>query len=328
MVAAQPSIARVHRAGTSSVIGYGVIASRLESTVSNTRRKKRGKPGDSDQPLRGKSKSEWIRGSVKHLKKHGQLKKLPKLRTSTCYLTGKVRFEDEDSALKALVDAVTIRTSKGYARIESRAYYCQYCSGWHLTSQRDTSTVNTEAVDLASHHPSAFKHGLKFLKDGDAREARKHIQHFMLAMQRNSVPDEIWADPWLWAAVNELREAGAPSWLEMRDFPEDLAKAASLDSARAKPDSAWLASYHHLSKSGRAAMMEREDVPLAVIAAFQAALSKLEESKPVDDADTVGDAIVSGHASSDSVGDLDSSEDCRSGDASSGAAGSEDTLTD
>lgn len=250
--------------------------------MSNTRRSKRYKRGDKAiEEKRGKGKSEWIRGSVKHLKKSGALKKLPKPRTGSCYLTGKVRFTDEDSALRALVDAVTTRIASNAARTESRAYYCQYCDGWHLTSVRDTSTVNTTAVELAASHQDAFKVALSVMPGSgdDGRDIRKTIQHFMLAMERESVPEEVWADTWLWAAVNDLRRADAPASVLYKRFPRCLARACSLDDQRAKPESGWLSAYSRLSKSARSMLMSQESTPLAVVAAFQATKEELLASR-------------------------------------------------
>lgn len=244
--------------------------------MSNTRRSKRYKRSDGTiEEKRGKGKSEWIRGSVKHLKKSGALKKLPKTRTGSCYLTGKVRFTDEDSALRALVDAVTTRIASNAARTESRAYYCQYCDGWHLTSVRDTSTVNTTAVELAASHQDAFRVALSVMAGDDGRDIRKTIQHFMLAMERESVPEEVWADPWLWAAVDDLRRADAPASVLSKRFPRCLARACSLDDSRAKPERGWLSSYSRLSKGAKSTLMSQESTPLAVVAAFQAAKEEL-----------------------------------------------------
>ena len=245
--------------------------------MSNTRRAKRHDCDGEAGAKQGKGKSEWIRGSVKHLRRSGQLKKLPKPRTSTCYLTGKVRFEDEDTALRALVDAVSARLSSKAERIESRAYYCQYCDGWHLTSVRDTSTVNTAAVELAASHQDAFKAALSVMGDSgdDGRGIRKTIQHFMLAMERESVPEEVWADPWLWAAVKDLQQAGAPASVLSRRFPRCLARACSLDDRWAKPERGWLSDYSRLTRGTRRTLMSQESTPLAVVAAFQTVKEKL-----------------------------------------------------
>lgn len=253
--------------------------------MSNTRRSKRYKRGAGTiEEKRGKGKSEWIRGSVKHLKKSGALKKLPKPKTGSCYLTGKVRFTDEDSALRALVDAVTTRIASNAARTESRAYYCQYCDGWHLTSVRDTSTVNTAAVELAASHQDAFKAALSVMGDfgNDGRDIRKTIQHFMLAMDRESVPEEVWADQWLWAAVKDLQRAGAPASVLYRQFPHCLARACSLDDRWAKPERGWLSNYSRLTRGARIALMGQESTPLAVVAAFQTVKEELLSSGQED----------------------------------------------
>lgn len=249
--------------------------------MSNTRRAKRHKRGSEDGAKRGKGKSEWIRGSVKHLRRSGQLKKLPKPRTSTCYLTGKVRFADEDTALRALVDAVSARLSSKAERVESRAYYCQYCDGWHLTSVRDTRAIKTEAVEIAAKHQDAFKVALSQVKcmGEDARATRKEIQHFMLAMDREKVPVTLWTDPWLWAAVNELKRSGAPASVLSKQFPVCLARAYSIDSSMAEPDDRWLPCYGKMTRLARAELMGTGPTPIAVVAAFQAVKQGLEKDK-------------------------------------------------
>jgi hypothetical protein len=57
---------------------------------------------------------------------------------TTCR-TGKARFRSQDSAENTLRDMTrskrwTRRVITG--RCEIRAYHCQMCDGWHLTSQR------------------------------------------------------------------------------------------------------------------------------------------------------------------------------------------------
>jgi len=49
--------------------------------------------------------------------------------TFRCKATGKVAFRDEDDADAAL------EARKDGARGETRAYPCDHCGGWHLTSQ-------------------------------------------------------------------------------------------------------------------------------------------------------------------------------------------------
>lgn len=253
--------------------------------MSNTRREKLHKRGGEAGAKRGKSKSEWIRGSLKHLRKSGQLKKLSKPRTSTCYLTGKVRFTDEDTALRALVDAVSARLSSKAERVESRAYYCQYCDGWHLTSMRDTSAIKTEAVEIVAKHQDAFKVALSQVKcmSEDARATRKEIQHFMLAMDREKVPVALWTDPWLWAAVNELKRSGAPASVLSKQFPVCLARAYSIDSSMTEPDDRWLPYYGKMTKTRKAELMSAGPTPIAVVAAFQALKQGLEEDKSEPD---------------------------------------------
>lgn len=249
--------------------------------MSNTRRAKRYKRGREDGAKRGKGKSEWIRDSVKHLRRSGWLKKLPKPRTSTCYLTGKVRFADEDTALRALVDAVATRLSSKAERTESRAYYCQYCDGWHLTSVRDTSAVKTEAVEIAAKHQDAFKVALSQVEcmNKDARATRREIQRFMLAMDREKVPVALWTDPWLWAAVNELKRSGAPASVLSKQFPVCLARAYSIDSSMAEPDAGWLNCYGKMTKTRKAELMGSGPTPIAVVAAFQAVKQELADAK-------------------------------------------------
>ena len=272
--------------------------------MSNTRSAKHHKRGSEDGAKRGKGKSEWIRGSVKHLRRSGELKKLPKPRTSTCYLTGKVRFTDEDTALRALVNAVSARLSSKAERVESRAYYCQYCDGWHLTSVRDTSAIKTGGVEIAAKHQDAFKVALSQVKcmSEDARATRKEIQHFMLAMDREKVPVALWTDPWLWAAVNELKRSGTPASVLSKQFPVCLARAYSIDSSMAEPDDRWLPCYGKMTKTRRAELMGAGPTPIAVVAAFQAVKQGLEEDKSEPDAVVVSSSVeelVEHHLSGD-----------------------------
>lgn len=55
-----------------------------------------------------------------------------KKKPSTCK-TGKRRFRDEIAARLALGNAVAVHRQDGTT--PERAYRCQWCRGWHLTSQ-------------------------------------------------------------------------------------------------------------------------------------------------------------------------------------------------
>ncbi len=48
-----------------------------------------------------------------------------------CPVTGKIRYRDELAGLIALADC---QTQPGHGRRERRAYHCEHCRGWHLTS--------------------------------------------------------------------------------------------------------------------------------------------------------------------------------------------------
>lgn len=57
-----------------------------------------------------------------------------------CPVSGKVRFRDKREAVGALHHAVAVRRRAeadglAYRRREQRAYPCDSCHGWHLTSQ-------------------------------------------------------------------------------------------------------------------------------------------------------------------------------------------------
>lgn len=54
---------------------------------------------------------------------------------STCRKTGKTRYRDEIAAKIALASAQHADGSRR-AKIETRAYRCPDCKGWHLTSQK------------------------------------------------------------------------------------------------------------------------------------------------------------------------------------------------
>lgn len=49
--------------------------------------------------------------------------------------TGKVRFRDRIGALMAI--AGRGRNDQGREKTEARAYRCEQCRGWHLTSWKD-----------------------------------------------------------------------------------------------------------------------------------------------------------------------------------------------
>ena len=59
-----------------------------------------------------------------------------------CKATGKSRFRDHEQAVAALHRAVGHRAvaqalGVDCSRAEVRCYWCDSCSGWHLTSQRE-----------------------------------------------------------------------------------------------------------------------------------------------------------------------------------------------
>jgi len=56
--------------------------------------------------------------------------------------TGKVRFRDHDEAIQVLWHAKMLRTVEGVTeRQERRAYLCNACNGWHLTSQENRALL-------------------------------------------------------------------------------------------------------------------------------------------------------------------------------------------
>lgn len=49
--------------------------------------------------------------------------------------TGKIRYRDRIGASVALIDAQSKAHSQARVKHETRAYRCDRCRGWHLTSQ-------------------------------------------------------------------------------------------------------------------------------------------------------------------------------------------------
>lgn len=63
--------------------------------------------------------------------------------SSRCDLQGKVRYRYRKDALEALLNiqiGVSFKYIEGHA--ERRAYKCESCNGWHLTSQKYRSLVS------------------------------------------------------------------------------------------------------------------------------------------------------------------------------------------
>lgn len=56
--------------------------------------------------------------------------------TGSCPRTGKTRFRDRIAALLALSGMDNLNPK----RREQRAYRCEFCRGWHLTSQKKRTT--------------------------------------------------------------------------------------------------------------------------------------------------------------------------------------------
>lgn len=59
---------------------------------------------------------------------------MPSRRRSGWCSTGKRRLSSESAAILALLQVQAQRIAQGAERIESRAYLCPHCRGWHLTS--------------------------------------------------------------------------------------------------------------------------------------------------------------------------------------------------
>jgi hypothetical protein len=62
--------------------------------------------------------------------------------TGSCARTGKARFRDRIAAQLAL-NGIDNSDPK---RRERRAYRCQFCRGWHLTSQKQRTTPRKGAA--------------------------------------------------------------------------------------------------------------------------------------------------------------------------------------
>ncbi len=53
-----------------------------------------------------------------------------------CEWTGKIRYKDEQSAALVVHRAV----SNGFRKVPVRWYWCEFCNGWHTTSQERKET--------------------------------------------------------------------------------------------------------------------------------------------------------------------------------------------
>lgn len=70
-----------------------------------------------------------------------KMNRLPR-RQPRCGVTEKIMYRDHDDAVKALRNARFLRGLAERAGVESarherRAYRCEFCSRWHLTSRAD-----------------------------------------------------------------------------------------------------------------------------------------------------------------------------------------------
>ena len=67
----------------------------------------------------------------------------------TCLVTGKLRFRDKKSAVQVLHTAAAVASlNPASRRREVRAYKCQDCRGWHLTS-RPTWVATADGLGAA-----------------------------------------------------------------------------------------------------------------------------------------------------------------------------------
>lgn len=67
----------------------------------------------------------------------------------------KVRYPDEPSAVKAMIAWQGAVARRGKGRAPCRAYRCEHCHGWHLTSQRKRTALTVDGVQVDAYwgHP-------------------------------------------------------------------------------------------------------------------------------------------------------------------------------
>ena len=76
--------------------------------------------------------------------------------------TGKKRYDTETAADWALAHAIDVHTLEGRAKVERRAYSCDRCAGWHLTSR---TTHRPTKPAPARTGPDATTVGLVLARD-------------------------------------------------------------------------------------------------------------------------------------------------------------------
>lgn len=214
-----------------------------------------------------------------------------------CRFSHKKQYVSENAAMKAMAYNIQRRSARSIMRAwshandpsydptvknECRAYQCPVCKLWHLTSNAHADKIRLSIRELIALHPEAMKTADKWLhKDtcgpaayGDLREDVVRV------LADNNVPDELWADDWLWAIARSLysHKMRMRQWNEWaRMTAEAYAKTDDVT----KPDASSKADYTLISRITTDAdeMTELFGTPvhIAIIAAWQAYLDRETE---------------------------------------------------
>lgn len=112
--------------------------------------------------------------------------------------SGKLRYETESKAAKALRSAQAKRAKHNMARVEKRYYACGFCDGYHLTSADDRNLADAWEV------PG----GQAELEGAQTPEAQV-VRHPFQAQVSNPRP----------LARTQRLEPGQPAWQRGREAP-------------------------------------------------------------------------------------------------------------